>query len=205
MLATTVALLLLAPASPDGAGCARTLAGTDFSGHDLAPPCGVAADTAAACCAQCGARSGCRAWTFISPRQCCLKTSDAGRRAVPGHVSGCIGNCSAPPAPPHPTPPQPPPPPPPPVQWGTPLLPGWPATYNMSLSTMIEPCDYDRMFDTRFAARFGMVDFVRCPTTHPAARIANHSRVPTVATVARWLLARCDGRRERWARACCRL
>ena len=104
MLATTVALLLLAPASPDGAGCAHTLAGTDFSGHDLAPPCGVAADTAAACCAQCGNRSGCRAWTFISPRQCCLKTSGAGRRAAPGHVSGCIGDCSAPPAPAPPRP-----------------------------------------------------------------------------------------------------
>ncbi len=40
-----------------------------------------------------------------------------------------------------------------------PLLPPWPPTYNMSLSTIIMPCNYTGLFDTSFSSRFGIVDY----------------------------------------------
>ena len=40
-----------------------------------------------------------------------------------------------------------------------PLLPPWPATYNMSLSTAIMPCNYSGMFDVAFSSRFGIADY----------------------------------------------
>jgi hypothetical protein len=40
-----------------------------------------------------------------------------------------------------------------------PLLPPWPPTYNMSLSTAIMPCNYSGMFDASFSSQFGIVDF----------------------------------------------
>lgn len=56
-----------------------------------------------------------------------------------------------------------------------PLLPPWPPTWNMSLSTAIMPCNYSGLFDTTFSSRFGITDYVRrnsvCP--HP------HCLVPT--------------------------
>lgn len=40
-----------------------------------------------------------------------------------------------------------------------PLLPPWPPTYNMSLSTAIMPCNYSGMFDSSFSSQFGIVDY----------------------------------------------
>lgn len=40
-----------------------------------------------------------------------------------------------------------------------PVLPPWPPTYNMSLSTIIMPCNYTGLFDTAFSSRFGVVDY----------------------------------------------
>ena len=39
------------------------------------------------------------------------------------------------------------------------LLPPWPSTYNMSLSTIIMPCNYTGYMDAEFAAKWGLVDF----------------------------------------------
>ena len=44
-----------------------------------------------------------------------------------------------------------------------PLLPPWPATYNMSLSTAIMPCNYSGMFDVALSSRFGIADCPRPP------------------------------------------
>eukprot|EP01052_Picozoa_sp_SAG31_P057101 SAG31_NODE_16710_length_699_cov_0.688333_2_plen_75_part_00 len=52
-----------------------------------------------------------------------------------------------------------PPPAAPHIPWGTPLLPAWAPTYNISLSTAIEPCNYSGFFDLDFASRFGYVDW----------------------------------------------
>ncbi len=41
-----------------------------------------------------------------------------------------------------------------------PLLPPWPPTWNMSLSTAIMPCNYSGLFDTAFSSRFGIADYV---------------------------------------------
>ena len=46
-----------------------------------------------------------------------------------------------------------------------PLLPPWPATWNMSLSTAIMPCNYSGLFDTAFSSRFGIADYVSPPLT----------------------------------------
>ena len=40
-----------------------------------------------------------------------------------------------------------------------PLLPRWTPTYDMALSTAIEPCNYSGAFDVGFASRFGFVDW----------------------------------------------
>lgn len=40
-----------------------------------------------------------------------------------------------------------------------PLLPPWPPTYNMTLSTVVMPCNYTGLFDTSFSSRFGLVDY----------------------------------------------
>ena len=39
------------------------------------------------------------------------------------------------------------------------LLPPWKPSWNMSLSTVIQPCNASGMFDTAFGSRFGIVDF----------------------------------------------
>jgi len=39
------------------------------------------------------------------------------------------------------------------------LLPPWPPTYNMSLSTFLTPCNYSGFFDPAAAALYGIVDF----------------------------------------------
>jgi hypothetical protein len=39
------------------------------------------------------------------------------------------------------------------------LLPPWPPTYNMSLSTFLMPCNYSGFFDPAAAALYGIVDF----------------------------------------------
>ena len=41
-------------------------------------------------------------------------------------------------------------------------LPSWPATYNMSMSTVFMPCNYSGYFDPAYAARWGLVDFDWC-------------------------------------------
>ena len=40
-----------------------------------------------------------------------------------------------------------------------PLLPPWPPTWDMSLSTAIMPCNYSGLFDTAFSSRFGIADY----------------------------------------------
>lgn len=168
------------------AKCGTVLANTDLSGHDLAPACAVHASSGSECCHKClnATAAGCKAWTFISAtQQCCLKVSALGRRSLPGHESGCVdAACNLPP----------PPPPPPPPPFGTPLLPGWEKTYNMSLSTSIEPCNYSSYFDPEFAARFGYVDWdwsnaknhwentrpMSCEETLVAAAEETHARNP---------------------------
>ena len=145
------------PPPPPPTPMCQSLVETDFTGHDLAPACAAHATSSADCCHQCMNTTACKAWTYISSsRVCCLKTSSLGRRSLSGHESGCITtDCSAPPPPP-----PPPPPSPPPTVIGTPLLPGWAPTYNMSLSTAIEPCNYSSTgFDLDFASKFGYVDW----------------------------------------------
>jgi hypothetical protein len=154
--------------------CGAQLKGVDLNGNDVQPACSAKAPSAADCCAQCAAALHCKAYTWIARSaggECCFKTSAAGRRSVAGHVSGCLlasgagssSNCSAappgPPPVPGPPPPPLPPPSPPPIPWGTPPLPSWSPTYNMSLSTAIEPCNYSGFFDLDFASRFGYVDW----------------------------------------------
>ena len=83
-------------------------ADTDFNGNDLSR---MPAGDAASCCDACTADGACAAWTLIpsavsqtespSSGTCFLKSSSAGRRAMPGYTSGA----SAPKAPtPAPTP-----------------------------------------------------------------------------------------------------
>eukprot|EP00947_MAST-08B_sp_MAST-8B-sp1_P003127 g3127.t1 len=48
---------------------------------------------------------------------------------------------------------------PPEAQWpADPLLPPWPPTYNMSLSTIMQPCNYSDFLEPSFASKFGIVD-----------------------------------------------
>eukprot|EP01052_Picozoa_sp_SAG31_P037497 SAG31_NODE_4852_length_2905_cov_3.033143_1_plen_204_part_00 len=42
--------------------------------------------------------------------------------------------------------------------WEDPWLPGWAPTYNMSLSTIMQPCNYSGYMDLDFASKFGLVD-----------------------------------------------
>ena len=172
MLAT-LALGARCAGGAQAGSCGAALANIDLNGNDVQPACSAHALSAADCCRQCGEVAACRAFTWIAGvggGQCCLKTSAAGRRTVPGHISGClvtgaaVANCtSIGPSPPVPGPPAPPPlpgppPAPPIIPWGTPPLPSWPSTYNMSLSTAIEPCNYSGLFDLEFASQFGYID-----------------------------------------------
>lgn len=167
MLTAMCALLLVARSST-GQQCGTALGNIDFNGLDVQPPCSAHTRTADDCCKQCSSVPACRAFTWIAggvEGLCCLKTSPAGRRTVVGHVSGCLltsaadANCSNTPPAPAPAPPPAPPPPPPAIPWGVPPLPSWPAVYNMSLSTAIEPCNYSGLFDLDFASKFGYVDW----------------------------------------------
>ena len=110
------------------ATCTAPLKDTDFSGHDLPGHVCAPRDnatSAAECCSKCAAVAGCKVWTYMpGAKNCCLKTSAAGRRFERSYVSGCVevgGSCPVPiparPAPPAPPkPPTPPPPPPPPCK-----------------------------------------------------------------------------------------
>ena len=42
--------------------------------------------------------------------------------------------------------------------WPNPLLPPWPPTFNMSLSTIAQPCNYSGMLEPTFASQFGLLD-----------------------------------------------
>jgi hypothetical protein len=42
--------------------------------------------------------------------------------------------------------------------WPAPWLPGWEPTYNMSLSTIMQPCNYSGYLEPEFASKFGLVD-----------------------------------------------
>ena len=55
---------------------------------------------------------------------------------------------------------------------GVPLahpLPRWPHTYNMSLSTIIMPCDYSKFIDDPTIRKFGVVDLDWRATWKPQA------------------------------------
>jgi hypothetical protein len=125
-MALSAALLLAAAAAaPPGlhehtpnALCLK-FNGTDFSGHDgPGGSCSAKAASPAACCSQCGAAAGCKAWTWIPGDTCCFKRSAAGHKTpsyAKGYVSGCVsGKCNVPvsPPPPPPGPPLAPTPPP---------------------------------------------------------------------------------------------
>ena len=45
------------------------------------------------------------------------------------------------------------------LQDGKPLVPPWPATYQMNLSTIIQPCNDSGPFDPAFGSRFGVADY----------------------------------------------
>jgi hypothetical protein len=49
-----------------------------------------------------------------------------------------------------------------PVRTSAGAVPGWPATYNMSLSTAFMPCNYSGVFDVAYAASWGVADFDWC-------------------------------------------
>lgn len=42
--------------------------------------------------------------------------------------------------------------------WPSPWLPAWEPTYNMSLSTVMQPCNYSGPLEDTFARKFGLVD-----------------------------------------------
>ena len=97
----------------------------DFGGHDLISFAHIT--SAAACCANCSATTGCHAWTWAGSKPaagpswyCWLKTADTNRGRIVGHISGALGKPAPPPSP-SPSPPAPapaPPPPPPPHSTG---------------------------------------------------------------------------------------
>ena len=127
-----------------GRGSCRIFNDTDFDGHDL--KMGETA-TVELCCALCDATAGCGYWTFMPPKTCFMKTSNAGRRVLATHTSGCKSMSCALPAPAPPAPPPPPPAPPP-----MPQLLAFPLPFPLPAR-----------------AKFG-----RCPGAHPPldARIA---------------------------------
>ena len=129
--------------SRNGNSC-RIFNDTDFDGHDL--KMGETA-TVELCCALCDATPGCGYWTFMPPKTCFMKTSNAGRRVLATHTSGCKSMSCALPAPAPPAPPPPPPAPPP-----MPQLLAFPLPFPLPAR-----------------AKFG-----RCPGAHPPldARIA---------------------------------
>ena len=45
--------------------------------------------------------------------------------------------------------------------WPSPMLPRWKPTYNMSLSMIMQPCNYSGFLEPTYASKFGLVDTVR--------------------------------------------
>lgn len=63
---------------------------TDYNGHDIQPVRRLDAKDPNECCSLCTLNTICKAFTFMPPKTCYLKTSDAGRRTMHGYVSGLV-------------------------------------------------------------------------------------------------------------------
>ena len=55
-------------------------------------------------------------------------------------------------------------------EWPSPMLPRWKPTWNMSLSTVMQPCNDSGFLEPTFASKFGIVDIVSQPN-HVARRL----------------------------------
>ena len=97
LLSSSLFAATTATAATAAAASCTTFANTDFDGHDLHA---THADDAGGCCDACDTTAGCAFWTFMPPHTCYMKTSSAGKRAMPHYTSGCKGsNCTLPPTP----------------------------------------------------------------------------------------------------------
>ena len=54
-------------------------------------------------------------------------------------------------------------------EWPSPMLPRWKPTWNMSLSTVMQPCNDSGFLEPTFASKFGIVDIVGSQT-NPVAK-----------------------------------
>ena len=113
MFALTSTIILFSAVLVVEAALCDPLPGINCWGNDLSSPNGQDASTAAACCAQCSARAGCRAWSWNEfegnpPGACWLKVNCNGVRNDTGAISGTAD--PIPPPSPSPSPgPYPPP------------------------------------------------------------------------------------------------
>ena len=62
-------------------------------------------------------------------------------------------------------------------EWPPPMLPRWEPTWNMSLSTVMQPCNDSGFLEPTFASKFGIVDIVSQPNHVPDVSVIDRSFV----------------------------